>query len=101
MCNCRTDIEAKLLERYREQFPEARNHAIGLDGYVFGVTESLDMFMRPSLQYRGSAIHPLKKGGEKQKKITGNMVASYCPFCGETLRSPEEQPAASAVEGDG
>lgn len=84
-CNCKTDLEAKLTERFKEATPDARDHKVTLQGYGFGIRDNT-MVMQPYMNYEGFSYVPLKKGGEKPKKVTGSMIFSYCPFCGVNLK---------------
>lgn len=82
-CNCKSEIEAKLLERFKTQQPDASQHKVTLKGYGFGVEEkSGALVVRGFIPYEAFALVPLKKGGSKPKKTMGNMFFSYCPYCG-------------------
>jgi len=80
-CDCRSRIEAKLTERFVLETPGATGHKVALKGYAlcFGVEVAT---MRPYMEYETFAQVPLKKGGSKPKKTTGNFFFTYCPFCG-------------------
>lgn len=80
-CNCRAEIEAKLTERFKAQSPEATDHSVSLEGYGFGISDG-GVVVRAMLPYGATATFPLKKGGSKRKTVKGNMIFSYCPFCG-------------------
>lgn len=84
-CNCRKDIEEKLTERFKASTPDARDHKVILDGYGFGIVNNT-MVMQPYFSYTAFSYVQLKKGGEKPKKVTGNMIFTYCPFCGEKAK---------------
>jgi len=81
MCDCRTNLEAKLLERFKQQKPRATGHGVSLQGYAICLGEKVSR--RPFMPCKTTASYPLKKGGEKVKSETLNMFFSYCPFCGE------------------
>ncbi len=81
-CDCKTDIERKLTERFLQTAPDATDHKVELDGYGLVVVDS-GLKVAACMTYKATANHPLKKGGAKSKKTTGNMFFSYCPFCGE------------------
>jgi hypothetical protein len=83
-CECKRDIEQKLLERFVDQTP-GRGHKVELQGYGFAVVGNT-MIVMPSTSYEAVALVPLKKGGEKSKKITGLMAFTFCPFCGVRVR---------------
>ena len=85
-CNCRAEIEAKLTERLINQFPDAKNHRAVLNGYGFGIIGN-KMVEQGCVQINSSADHQIKKSGEyKQKKTTGSMIWSFCPFCGKPAK---------------
>ena len=79
-CNCRSDIEAKLLEMYRKAKPEATGHEVQLQGYGF-LMDGNTLRMRPFMEYKGGADHPGRQGF-KRKPLRGNLTFSFCPFCG-------------------
>jgi hypothetical protein len=80
-CNCRTELEAKLTERFKANNPDASGHKVDLQGYGFGIVNNT-MVMQGCMTYKAAATFPIKKGGTKYKTQTGNMIFSYCPFCG-------------------
>lgn len=80
-CNCKLDIEKKLLENLQAAAPEAAGHYVELNGYGLAITDNT-MVLRGYMPYKASAEYPLKKGGTRNKKMAGTMVFSYCPFCG-------------------
>lgn len=80
MCDCRNDIESKLLERFKEQVPDAQNHQATLRGYAMVIRETpLEVGCMP---IELVADRPLKRGGYKPKTDRMNMFFTYCPFCG-------------------
>ena len=81
MCDCRTRIDEKLLNKFRKDSPEATDHRAKLTGYalIFGETVTEKGCM--AIDY--SAKFPLKKGGVKERSQKMNMMFTYCPFCGE------------------
>lgn len=81
-CDCRADLEAKLLQRFEAQQPDLSGHKVSLQGYGFVVLEN-SMRMRPYMEYAATADHPVKKtGGTKPKTTRGTLTFSFCPFCG-------------------
>lgn len=90
MCECRKDIEARLLARFKEAAPEAADHKVDLQGYAFVFGEANALEMRPYMTYKAGATYPLKKGGTKWKQQTGNMMFNFCPFCGVPTVKPSE-----------
>ena len=91
-CNCKHDIETRLTERFKEQAPEARSHAVKLTGYGL-MLEGNTLKSKPHMPIELRAIHPLKKGGEKEKTEKSFMVFNFCPFCGVSLKPSEHQRA--------
>ena len=83
-CDCKTELEAKLTERFKAASPDSRDHKVTLEGYGFGIRDNT-MVLQPYMNYKAFAFTPLKKGGEKPKKTIGNMVFTFCPFCGVRL----------------
>lgn len=81
-CTCKTTVEAKLLERFKEQSPEASGHAVDLSGYALILDDEMAMSQKGCMPIVTRASFPLKKGGAKEKKQTFNMIFTYCPFCG-------------------
>ena len=86
MCDCKDRLEAQLTERFAASKPEAHDHKVTLEGYGFSIHENA-MVLRGFMPYTAFAFVPLKKGGEKPQKIKGNMIFSFCPFCGEKLEA--------------
>jgi hypothetical protein len=87
-CNCKSELEAKLTENFKSATPDARDHKVELKGYGFGIIKN-KLILQPYFEYEGFSYVPLKKGGEKPKKIIGNMIFSYCPFCGTALKEQQ------------
>lgn len=82
MCECRPELEAKLLARFIANEPTAKNHSVRLVGYGFTLTDN-KMQVRGCMPIEADAEYPLKKGGHKSKTQRSSMFFSYCPFCGE------------------
>lgn len=90
MCDCRKDLEEKILARFKTAAPDAKDHCAELSGYTFllcdsGVTEVGCMV------FKLTASHPLKKGGFKEKTERSNMIFTFCPFCGEKYKKGGEK----------
>lgn len=85
MCNCKADIEKQLTDRHAVLTPKGREHKVKLRGY--GIVMGAKISERPYMPYEAFAYVPLVKGGEKPKKVNGNMIFTYCPFCGVALNS--------------
>lgn len=80
-CNCKKDIEAKLLARFKESAPEASDHGLESKGYAFVITD--DVFeQKGCMEIKATANYPMKKGGHKLKSISQSMIFTFCPFCG-------------------
>ena len=89
-CNCKADIEEKLTERHANQNPEAKNHKATIGGYGFCVVGN-KMVIQGYSPITTTADHLVKKSGEyKAKKAIGNMIWSFCPFCGKPAHSDKE-----------
>lgn len=80
MCDCQIEVEQKLLERFKELAPEAREHKLDLKGYalIFGKKLQSKAF----LPFETSALFPHKKGDFKEIKEKKSLLATFCPFCG-------------------
>lgn len=83
-CNCKSDIEARLLERFKGTAAEATDHGVVLQGYGLVIVENR-MESRPYMPFKASARYPLKNGGSKVKTSSQNMMFNYCPFCGKSV----------------
>lgn len=80
-CDCKKNLEAKLLERFKEQQSAATNHEATLQGYGLVVDDN-KMVSRGYMPVQLSASYPVKKGGSRVKKSEMSMFFSFCPFCG-------------------
>lgn len=85
MCNCRNELEEKLLERFKQQAPDAKNHEASLKGYAFVVGDN-SLRSVGCMPIELTADRPLKRGGYKPKTERMNMFFTYCPFCGEKYK---------------
>lgn len=81
MCDCKKDIEDKLLERFVEQNP-GTDHRVELGGYGMVIEGNL-MKEKGCMSIEGSYMHTFKNGNTKRKKVSQSMFFNYCPFCGE------------------
>lgn len=81
-CNCRAELEEKLTERFKAQAPEAAEHDVSLEGYGFGISTDCGVVQRGLMTYSAKATYTSKTGNVRRKTTKGNMVFSYCPFCG-------------------
>jgi hypothetical protein len=82
MCDCRKDLESRLLERFIEQKP-GTEHKAQLSGYGFVFSADNTMTMRGCMPAEMSYMHTLKNGKVKLKKLVQNMLFTFCPFCGQ------------------
>lgn len=83
-CDCKTKMEALLLERFKDAQPSAKEHGVELQGYCFAIIDG-HLKMKPYMLYKATADYPLKKGGSKVKAMSGNLVFTFCPFCGARI----------------
>ena len=96
-CDCKSDIEAKLLERFKSQAPDGQNHAVALGGYGLCL-EGNKMSYRPYVEVSTSADMPKKSGGWTLKRSKMNMFFRFCPFCGAPVADQPKE-AADTAEG--
>lgn len=82
MCDCKQDIEARLLDRFIESNPNAKEHSAKLTGYSLVIIEN-SIKQKGCMPIEMTACHPLKNGGSKVKTSRSNMIFNFCPFCGE------------------
>lgn len=98
-CNCKTEIEAGLAERFKAAKPEATDHSVTLEGYGFSIVNGV-VTMKPFMPYTARAEYPRKAGGTTTKKLKGTMVFSFCPFCG-TKQGGSPSPGAAPGDANG
>ena len=79
-CNCRQELEEKLLERFKEQEPDAKDHCVSLNKYVFTFGKCLE---KGCFTIELEALFLLKNGKKKLKKSKQSMLFTYCPFCAQ------------------
>ncbi len=84
MCNCKIDINKKLTDMFADKAATSTDHKVELKCYGIAMTEKgcIELGYMP---YETYCLEPLKKGGSRPMKTTGNMFFSYCPFCGEKV----------------
>jgi hypothetical protein len=95
-CSCKTEIEEKLLERFKEVSPEAQAHEVELTGYAFILGEQLEY--KGCMKIDAIADFPLRKGGFKRKTQQQNMIFTFCPFCGVKYGTEKAAAPAEADE---
>lgn len=94
MCKCRSDIEARLVDRIKDQIPEgSKELSVRLEGYALVFGDDLGLTMKNVLPIKIEYQAPVKKGGFKTKKQTMNMTGNYCMFCGGKYPVKEESAA--------
>ncbi|MBL4833621.1 MAG: hypothetical protein JKY26_06555 [Pseudomonas sp.] len=100
MCQCKTEIQKRLHDHHLPQLPDgSADLKVLLNGYaiIFGDKGSMTKNVMPiEIEYQT----PMKNGGTKKKKITQNMVGSYCMFCGEHYEKAEKLRLQSAAGPD-
>lgn len=80
-CNCKSELEAKILEQFKKKAPDATDHRVYLKGYGLALIGNT-MMLRGSMPVESIARFTLKNGGTKEKTLKQSMFYSYCPFCG-------------------
>lgn len=81
MCECKSTVEAKLLDREKQLSPDAEDLSVELADYAFILGKSVSY--RPKMDAVIKGSFPLKKGGMRTKKIRKSVVTPFCPWCGE------------------
>lgn len=87
LCTCKGDIEAKLLAQYFVLHPKATGHKVALQGYGF-TRDGYSLRLQPFMKFKASADHPTATGSSRHRAEVGVMHFSYCPFCGQSIKSP-------------
>lgn len=89
-CDCRTRVEANILEHFKAQNPDATDHKVELKGYGITIGEK-KLDLRAGMPAATSCMRTAKTTGrvsEKKSEIT--MFFPFCPFCGKPAEAPEE-----------
>ena len=79
MCDCRKDIEGKLMAQHKTLNPDAAVLSASLSGYGWNMRTGGKSQATP---YAIETTIPVKAGGMRRKVVKGQMVFNYCPFCG-------------------
>ncbi len=82
MCNCKKEMEARLLEKCSQEPGE--DHKIKLMGYGYILSDN-KLEYRPVMPIEHTYMHTAKNGNKKSKTDKISMVLSHCPFCGEKV----------------
>lgn len=89
-CECRKEIEARLEEKVKGDLPAGyQDYRASLEGYALILSEPPEE--RMAVQYQGEVYVPKKdpSKGNKRQKISVNMLATYCPFCGKPAKATD------------
>jgi len=90
-CNCREQVEKKLRDFVEKDLPQGfTGFDAELKGYGWAIKGNAleDQMLIP---YRGEVMVPKKSGdGMKRQKIDVNVSASFCPFCGTSMKTKKE-----------
>lgn len=92
-CNCKSEIEAKFLEKVKTDLPESTNHGLEMTGYTLLIednTMKLRGFMPVEIKH---TVKNKKTGLDRVKKDKTSVLFTYCPFCGVPYK--EEKGEAS------
>ena len=88
MCNCRADIEKKLVAHYSPKLPGSRDVEAKLMGYAITLGKGLGIAPYMPVEIRHT-VTIKKTGTDKRKTEKSNMYFSHCPFCGEKLKKDD------------
>ena len=88
MCDCKTQLERRLLAAFKEKQPTAVSHTASLSGYGLAIIENT-LTAVPFMEVKFDAKHQTKAGFEKWKTEKGTMRFSFCPFCGVSLQTQQ------------
>lgn len=89
-CTCRTDLEAKLLERFKQQHPDTKNHQLELTGYALVLGEQPQEY--PAMKVIATHTVTSKAGRQREKKVIQSMIGHHCPFCGTPVTATPAAP---------
>ena len=83
-CNCKKEIEEKILVNFISQTPEATGHKASLDkGYVLTMNRQTGECRNAAcMPLETSAAFLLKNGNWKVRTNKVKMFFNFCPFCG-------------------
>lgn len=76
-------MEDALLQRFVDKYPNATEGRVTMGGYGYVFSPSGVTTQQVVMKADFHALHPLKKGGVKQKTVVAQVAATYCPFCGQ------------------
>ncbi len=86
MCDCKTKYEEEIVKSAKEQLPDSTDHTAELQGYVLGIQKGTnDIVQRQAMQVVIKyTAH--RKGVSRPKKLVQIVMASFCMFCGASLK---------------
>ena len=79
MCNCIKNIEKKLTEKMKEQYPDFEV----IEDVSF---QNVSYLLDSGIIVLNNPVLGRVKKGKQILKFKTSMMPSYCPFCGEKLQ---------------
>ncbi len=93
-CNCKSDLEAKVVDRLKEEYPEGENHQASLGANYLYALEDFGQLGR--MEFANEVVVTTKKGTKRTIKPKLSMVFTFCPFCGVRYKEKKETQEATA-----
>lgn len=87
-CTCKADLETKVVERLKEEYPEGENHAASLDANYLYAMDDFGMLGR--MEFDNEVFTKTKKGTMRKLKPKLSMAFTFCPFCGVPYKEPKD-----------
>ena len=88
-CDCRDNIEQKVLENFKTQNPDAQDVCVSMGGYGFQLVGN-GMRMLQMMPCKITYTNTVKKTGQQRtKQQTMNITGSYCMFCGKQVKGEQ------------
>ena len=84
-CECRKDLEQKMLENFKRQNPDAQDVSVSMAGYAFQLVGNgmrMVNVMPCKIIYKNTVK---RTGQQKDRQKTINIAGNYCMFCGQKL----------------
>lgn len=91
MCDCKEQIESKLLAWLIKQEPEGKEHKMSLLGYGV-VFQEETLIEKPFMECEASYVRQQKNGKLRIRKGVNKVFFSFCPFCGLKLEQEDGMP---------